>query len=67
MMNEKEMMQVFEEYEKTFGEWLYSAWDFDIVDWVGLAKVAEKCIQQNEPMTDEIKSKYIHLDDDKIY
>lgn len=62
------MMQVFKDYEKKFGVWLYSAWDFDSVDWEGLAAEAEKSIQNGHPMTDDVKYTYFdQLEDGKIY
>lgn len=67
-MDNKKMMRIFEDYESRFGEWLYSAWDFDSVNWKGLAEEAERCIHEGKPMTDEIKEKYFgQLEDDKIY
>ena len=68
LMDNEKMMQIFEDYEAKFGVWLYSAWDFDSVDWKGLAKEAEKCIQDGNPMTDEVTEKFLkQLDDGKIY
>ena len=48
-------MNVFSKYEKKFGDNLYSAWDFDSVDWIGLAKEAESCISHNQKLTEEQK------------
>lgn len=68
MKDTKHMMEVFTEYEKKFGEWLYSAWDFDSVDWDGLVQAAEKSIQDNKPMSDEEKQKFFgEYEDDKVY
>ena len=67
-MDKKKMMRIFEAYEETFGEWLYSAWDFELVDWIGLAREAEKCIQRNKPMTEETKNKFFEqFDEGKVY
>lgn len=67
-MNEKEMIEIFEEYEKNFNVWLYSAWNFDSVDWIGLAEEAKRCIQNNSPMTEETKMRYFEqLENGKIY
>lgn len=67
-MDGKEIMQIFENYEKSFGEWLYSAWDFESVDWIALAQEAEKCIQQNTAMTDKTKAKFFdQLEQGKVY
>ena len=57
---------VFDEYEKRFGENLFGAWDFDSVDWVGLAKEAENCIKSNIKLTDDQKEKYYGTLKDKV-
>ena len=67
-MTNKRIMEIFKEYEDKFGEWLYTAWNFDSVDWQGLAAEAEKCIKQNTPMKDKVKQSYLeHFDSDKVY
>lgn len=67
-MNEERMIEIFSEYEKKFGIWLYSAWDFDSVDWEGLIKEAEKCVQNNMPMTEETRMQYFEqMENGKIY
>ena len=59
---------VFDKYEEKFGENLFSAWDFDSVDWKGLAKEAEKCIKSNIKLTDDQKEKYYGtLKDKAVY
>ena len=61
-------MKVFSDYEKKFGENLFSAWDFEDVDWLGLSKEAEQCIKSNSPITDEQKAKfYGQLNEGKVY
>ena len=51
--NAKMVWDIFKEYEAKFGKWLYCAWDFDSVDWEGLAKAAAQSIKNNSPLTDE--------------
>lgn len=68
MKDTKHMMDVFTEYEKKFGEWLYSAWDFNSVDWDGLAELAEKSIENGKPLTDEQKNQFFEtFEDGKVY
>lgn len=67
MLTEK-AWNIFKEYEAKFGVWLYCAWDYDSVDWDGLAKAAEQSIADNSPLTDEQVSKYHgEFEKDKIY
>lgn len=69
--NEKDtafIMGTFEAYEKKFGEWLYKAWDFSTVDWLGLAKAANTCVISNTPLTDEQRKKFFgEFDEGKVY
>ncbi len=61
-------MKVFSDYEKKFDENLFGAWNFDDVDWLGLAKVAEQCIKSNTAMTDEQKSKFFEpFEEGQVY
>lgn len=52
------IMDTFKEYEKQFGEWLYTAWDFNAVDWPAFAEEAKKSIDANQPLTDKQKKRY---------
>lgn len=68
MKDTKHMMDVFTEYEKKFGEWLYSAWDFNSVDWDGSTELAEKSIESGKPLTDEQKNQFFEtFEDGKVY
>lgn len=54
----KKMWDTFKSYEAAFGVWLYCAWDFESVDWLGLAEAAEQSIKNKSPLTDEQISVY---------
>ena len=56
---------IFKEYEKKFTLNLYCAWDFDTVDWLGLAKAAEQAIKSGAPLTLDQINKYHGCDGDE--
>lgn len=60
---------VFKKYEAKFNRWLFVAWDFLLVDWLGLAEAAEESIKNNSPLTDEQISFYHggKFEDGKVY
>ena len=68
MKSKNHMIEVFTEYENKFNEWLYSAWNFDFVDWDGLVEAAEESINKNKLLSDEQKRKfYGDFTEDVVY
>ena len=67
-MNNQHMIDVFVEYQNKFGEWLYTAWDFSMVKWDELTKMAEESIKNNTPLTEEQKQQcYEQFNSDVVY
>ena len=60
--------EIFDAYEEKFDEQLFSAWNFEAVNWKGLAKAAEEALKTGKPLSDEQKKKfYGELEEGKIY
>ena len=56
------IFNVFGKYEKKFETNLYGAWIFNMVDWLGMAKAAEKAIESGNPLTNEEVSEFHKYD-----
>lgn len=62
------IMEIFNEYERRFGENLCVAWDYDAVDWLEYSKIVKKCLDNDVPISEEQKNLFIeHFKPGLIY